>query len=61
MNMKELLGIANRHASGMEVVRTIFIQGDGRSAPSGSRGAPHKVAGKGPKRSTKGNKRGPKR
>jgi hypothetical protein len=35
-----------------------FVQGDRKAGPSDSRGAPLKVAGKGAKRSTKGNKRG---
>jgi hypothetical protein len=58
---KELLDIATRHASSEEAVRTVFIQGDGKMVPSGSRGAPPKATGKCDKRSAKGSKKGQKR
>jgi hypothetical protein len=58
---KELLDIATKNASCEEAVGAVFVQGDGKAAPSGNRGAPLKAAGKGAKRSAKGNKRGPKR
>jgi hypothetical protein len=48
--MKELLDITTRHASGEEVAMAVFIQNSGKVAP-----------GKGVKRGTKSNKRGPKR
>jgi hypothetical protein len=48
--MKELLDITTRHASGKEAARAVFIQNSGKVAP-----------GKGVKRGTKSNKRGPKR
>jgi hypothetical protein len=35
---KELVDITTRHASGEEAVRAIFVQGDGKVAPSSSRG-----------------------
>jgi hypothetical protein len=38
--MKELLDITTRHASGKEAVGAIFIQGNEKAAPNGSRGAP---------------------
>jgi hypothetical protein len=58
---KELLDIATRHASSEEAVRTVFIQGDGKMVPGGSRGAPPKATGKCDKRSAKGSKKGQKR
>jgi hypothetical protein len=51
---KELLDITTWRAPGEEAVRAIFIQGDVKAVPGGSRGV------KGAKRSAKGNKRGPK-
>jgi hypothetical protein len=58
--MKELVIITTRNASGEEGIRDVFVQGDGRVVPSGSRGAPLKAIDKGANRSTKCNKRGPK-
>jgi hypothetical protein len=58
---KELLNITTRHAFGKVVVGAIFVPGDGSSVPSSSRGVPLKAAGKGTKRSVKGNKWWPKR
>jgi hypothetical protein len=55
---KELLDIATRHASSEEAVRAIFIQGYGKAAPNSGRGATLKVAGRGVRRSAKGDKRG---
>jgi hypothetical protein len=57
---KELLDITTRHALVEEVVRAIFVQGNGKAAPNGGRGVSLKAAGMGTKRSTKGNRRGPK-
>jgi hypothetical protein len=60
--MKELLDITTRHASSEEVVRAIFVHGDGKVAHDNSRGAPLKAVVKGTKRSAKGDKlRRPKR
>jgi hypothetical protein len=56
---KELLDIATRHASGEEVVRAIFIQGDGKGVPASSQGALPKAVVISTKRSSKGSKRGP--
>jgi hypothetical protein len=56
--MKELLDITSRHTSSEEAVRAVFIQGDGKEAPSGGRGAPPKATNKGKKRGTKSDKRG---
>jgi hypothetical protein len=44
--MKELLDIATRHTSGEEVVAAIFIQDNGKVAPSGIQGVPLKAVGK---------------
>jgi hypothetical protein len=57
----ELFDIVTRHAYGEEAVEAIFVQGEAKEAPAGNQGAPPKAASKGMKRSTKGNKRGPKR
>jgi hypothetical protein len=57
---KELLDITTRHTYGEEAVRAIFVQNDRKATPNSGRGAPLKVAGKGAKRSVKGNKRGAK-
>jgi hypothetical protein len=57
----KLVNITTRHTSSEEGVMAVFIQGDGRLAPSGNRGVPLKEAGKGAKRSAKSNKRRPKR
>jgi hypothetical protein len=59
--MKELLNIATRHASGEEAIEAFLVQGDMKAAPIGSQGAPFKAVGKGATRTTKSNKRGPKR
>jgi hypothetical protein len=52
---KELLDITTQHAFGEEAVASIFVQGDGKVVPGGSRWAPPKAADKGAKRSVKGN------
>jgi hypothetical protein len=52
--MKEMLEITTWHASGKEAVRAVFVQGDGKMAPTHSRGAPPKSIGKGTKRSANG-------
>jgi hypothetical protein len=58
--MKELLNIANRHASGEEAVEAAFIQGEVKAAHGSGQGVSLKAVGKGAKRGTKGDKRGPK-
>jgi hypothetical protein len=58
---KELLDITTWHAFGEEVVGAIFIHGNGKVVPGCSRWALPKAADKVTKRSTKANKRGPKR
>jgi hypothetical protein len=58
--MKELHDITTRHATSEEAVGAIFVQGDEKAAPSCSRGVPLKAAGKGTKRSAKGNNSGAK-
>jgi hypothetical protein len=58
---KKLLDIVTQHASGEEVVGAVFIQGDAKTVPSGSRRAPPKATNKGAKRSDKDSKKGPKR
>jgi hypothetical protein len=52
--MKELLNIANRHASGEEAVEAAFIQGEGKAAHGSGQGVSLKAVGKGAKRGTKG-------
>jgi hypothetical protein len=54
--MKELHDIATRHASGEEAVRAIFIQGDRKMVPGGSRGG----GGHHPKPTTKALGKAPK-
>jgi hypothetical protein len=46
---KELLDITTRRTFGEEVVGAVFIQGNGKTVPGGSRGVPPKAAGKGAK------------
>jgi hypothetical protein len=57
---KELLDITTRHTFVEEAVGSIFIQGDRKAVPSGSRGASAKATDKGAKRSAKGSRWGPK-
>jgi hypothetical protein len=59
--IKELLDIATKHTFGEEVVRVVFVQGDGKAAPSGSRGTSAAATNKGMKRDIKSNKRWPRR
>jgi hypothetical protein len=55
---KELLHIASWHAPGEEVIKAVFVEGNGKSAPGSSWGAPSKATGNGAKKGAKGSKRG---
>jgi hypothetical protein len=55
---KELLDITTHHASGEEAIEVVFVQGNGKMVPGGSRGAPPKVIGKGANKVPKGAERG---
>jgi hypothetical protein len=57
---KVILDIATWHTSSEEAVEAIFVQGDGKMTPDGSRGAPPNAASKGTKRRAKGSKKGAK-
>jgi hypothetical protein len=54
---KELLDIATRHTSGEEAVGAIFVQGNGKVAPSGDRVASTTATNKGTKRGGRSDKR----
>jgi hypothetical protein len=58
---KELLDIATRHASSKEAVGAVFVQSNGKTAPSGGREASAIVADKGTKMGVMSGKRGTKR
>jgi hypothetical protein len=56
---KQLLDITTRHASGEEVVGSVFMQSSGKAATGSGWGASTAATNKGTKRGIKSDKRGP--
>jgi hypothetical protein len=54
---KELLAIATQHASGEEAIEAVFVLGNVKMVPDGSRATPSKATDKGIKKGVKGSKK----